>query len=828
MISEEKINPNDLVLKFKSDVDISKYYNFIDVLCRNREYQKDAIIRSVKFFLDNKVKNTEELMVENFAKREEIRSFFQTKEDYIKDVQLRNKKSVTLDLATGTGKTWVMYGVAQILLCEGIVDQVLVLCPSVTIKNQLIKRFREFSEDENLKKTLPVGSVIKNPEIHDAQQTIKRGDLCVHNIHAIYERVSSSISDSLRSTKKGERTLVINDEAHHYLNKTDEDMKLWGEFLENENFRFKYILNVTGTPYKGNVYFKNVISRFSIKEAIDQKFIKDILYITETSKNLSEFEKFDLIYKHHLENRRKYKEVKKVISLFVTSTIAEANRLEQKFKKFLLKQEYMKKEEADKKVITVTSSPDHEDNVLLLDTIDSVENPVEWIISVSMLTEGWDVKKVFQIIPHEKRAFDSKLLISQVLGRGLRIPLEYQGKDELPQLIIANHDNWSKEIEDYVYAVSEIKRITSKVLELKNKFNFEVEILSSEKKEVTSKRIIKQEKEIKLPEIPDLEPENVVSERLKSLRTSQIQTISTIIDSESYDPSERIAQRVYNEIWLIDQQQQTNYLKQIDKGKLDEIIIKKCSQFAVNPRKIDYRNKQRILKSFEVLKRKGVGSTQINLVYSDPIIISTTKLPESKISEPQLKETSVFRGIFFDNFYSKSDNETKDCIKNLEKERLHLRVGTINKIDSEHEFKTPQNIIICDSENEIKFVEHLINKNKNIISWIKNNAYSNFYAIPFDFRDGSHTKNLNFNPDFIIKNKKLISIVEIKFGGDISDINKAKRKGANKYISELNKKSKTKYILNFLSPRDYDSYFTNIIERANVDWKSQMDKQLEV
>ena len=44
-------------------------------------------------------------------------------------------------------------------------------------------------------------------------------------------------------------------------------------------------------------------------------------------------------------------------------------------------------------------------------------NPVEWIVSVAMFSEGWDVKNVFQIYPHEKRAFNSKLLIAQVLGR---------------------------------------------------------------------------------------------------------------------------------------------------------------------------------------------------------------------------------------------------------------------------------------------------------------------------------------------------------------------------------------------------------------------------
>ena len=37
-------------------------------------------------------------------------------------------------------------------------------------------------------------------------------------------------------------------------------------------------------------------------------------------------------------------------------------------------------------------------------------------------SEGWDVDNVFQIVPMEEKAFNSRLLISQVLGRGMRIP----------------------------------------------------------------------------------------------------------------------------------------------------------------------------------------------------------------------------------------------------------------------------------------------------------------------------------------------------------------------------------------------------------------------
>jgi len=38
------------------------------------------------------------------------------------------------------------------------------------------------------------------------------------------------------------------------------------------------------------------------------------------------------------------------------------------------------------------------ENLALLKSVDDKENPVEWIVSVSMTTEGWDVKNVFQIL----------------------------------------------------------------------------------------------------------------------------------------------------------------------------------------------------------------------------------------------------------------------------------------------------------------------------------------------------------------------------------------------------------------------------------------------
>ena len=134
-----------------------------------------------------------------------------------------------------------------------------------------------------------------------------------------------------------------------------------------------------------------------------------------------------------------------------------------------MKKEQLPREAIEPKVLIVTSHRDHNLNLLNLRYVDEQDNPVQWIISVSMLTEGWDVKNVFQIVPWEDRAFNSKLLIAQVLGRGLRIPEAYNSAQ--PKVIVFNHDSWSKNIKGLIDEVLEIEtRIYSNSLVDEDKY----------------------------------------------------------------------------------------------------------------------------------------------------------------------------------------------------------------------------------------------------------------------------------------------------------------------------------------------------------------------
>ena len=458
---------SELVLKVNkayntNELNLSEWRPFINRLCGDRTYQREAIEIAIISLASKQYNSLKELAEYNYNLSSCLRDKYQSKDEMLKTMQMKDKLYANIDLATGTGKSYVIYGIAQIALGIGLVDRVLVLCPSLTIEAGLKSKFEQLSGDSGLKNLIPQSAVCKNPSIVDANTTVKSGDICIENIHAVYENTGSSIDDSFAN--KGENTLVLNDESHHIFNKSsdgDSSIKKWKEFLLSDKFGFKYMLGFTGTAYIEDEYFPDVLYRYSLRQAIEDRIVKNIDYVKE-DESKSENEKFQKIYQNHRDNIDKYPLVKP-ISILITKDISHAKKLYEDFVNFLSVQENKEKKDIESKVLIVTSAREHKANITKLKYVDDKTESTEWIISVSMLTEGWDVKNVFQIVPWEDRAFNSKLLISQVLGRGLRIPECYTTPQ--PKVTVFNHKAWSGKIKRLVDEVLEIEtRIYSEVI----------------------------------------------------------------------------------------------------------------------------------------------------------------------------------------------------------------------------------------------------------------------------------------------------------------------------------------------------------------------------
>lgn len=98
------------------------------------------------------------------------------------------------------------------------------------------------------------------------------------------------------------------------------------------------------------------------------------------------------------------------------------------------------------KVITVhskKSGAESDFNTRLLLGVEQANNPVEIVIHVNMLKEGWDVNNLYTIVPLRTAA--SKILREQMVGRGLRLPYgKRTGDKAVDAVMLTAHDKFEE------------------------------------------------------------------------------------------------------------------------------------------------------------------------------------------------------------------------------------------------------------------------------------------------------------------------------------------------------------------------------------------------
>lgn len=849
---------DDFVLRVDTDdaakAIINKYDAFFEALSgRHYAFQTEAIRTVLGFLLSSRYRDTGDLAAGNFDRNSKLQQFYdQTLHNYLASFALADKKSVSVDLATGTGKSFAIYGLARIMLAEGLVDKVLVLCPTLTIEEGLKDKFFQLSADPNLTSILQeLDAVYLNPCIKSANDPILAGDICVENIHAVYERTGSSIRDSF--VGKGERTMVLNDEAHHIFSNADQATKRWLDFLQNPEFGFHFIVNFSGTPYIGDRYFPDVVYRYSLKSAIEARVVKQIDYALERLIGIDCG--YEETYQNHSLNQQAYGDKLKPISIVVTEKIVSCVEVWNELVDFIANKENLSRQQAEKKVIWVASGiPSGNDgsrvktlvhnadkvrreNVQLLKSVDDEHNPVEWIVSVSMLTEGWDVKNVFQIVPHENKAFNSKLLIAQVLGRGLRMPSGMGGN---VMVKINNHERWTQQIADLYRDVLEIEnRLSWGYAEAQNQFVFDLHNLDYQ--------VVTQTEEVKKkpasePKIIDYVPQSrQYQESTTYVRSGKVTTLIDNRDIFSIDEAvkriklflkdkdeelsskwntQRITDLIQNNLARINQE--TDFISQ-------ENLLK--TQYAFGPM---FRDLGKVSPRYEMKPN--------NLAFADMRSLHRQSFSESALKnqvhvffaddqEPNLVDDEK---TLWTSFMEVREIAAKYGPERIKDEETFL-LSNLHSV-SKAEFKSPTNFIVTSSEPEKKFVEHVF-VNASLVNSVFKSPDKGFYAFPYSYKPETtaktHVKSENFNPDFFIKvaGKQEILVIEIKADGDDSNKNKAKLREGKKHFAELNEKIgevgwKWTYYFYFLSPEDYPHFFNALKEGRYENWESSLMTEL--
>jgi len=822
---------DDLVLPVSSSYDPGKfdlgaYEDFINAVVAGRDYSKQAILTALRFIASGRYRDGRQLAAEAFSATPSLERRYVTLDRLLDRLPFPDKLACTLDLATGTGKSYVMFCLARIMLNENLVNRVLVLCPSLTIEAGLIDKFDGLLADSDLTALLPQTKGTRLPERVDATSTVKEGQICIENIHAVYETAGSSIADSFEGY--GGSTLVLSDEAHHIYSPADSKLKKWREFIADPAYAFRYHVGLSGTCYAGNEYFADVVYRYSIRDAINDRWIKDVFYVSK-DESTTDDARFQKLLEQHETNRRAYKPLKP-LTIAVTKSIKAAQDLGSAMVEFLAQHLPGGNREAEKKVLVVTSSPKHLKNVAKLRTVDDVSNPVEWIVSVSMLTEGWDVKNVFQIYPHEKRAFNSKLLVAQVLGRGLRRP---EALGAQPRVFVFNHQRWAPEVENLVAEVLDQETtIAQRPTDGRPVDHFELHRLTY--KEVPTgieARVVEKPRDIKGLNLRP-QRDSPESTEFVSVSDSDQKIVLTTLVRETYYPVGEVVADVRRRMLMHDKLTEGNLAVAYPKKRVETLIQDALRRLKVTGTAISQENRQLIMSAFGSLRQKtsraGAEWAQ------EPDGLTTVSTARMGPVRERISGLTSHVGLFWDEL--SVGLGTEDDAAALKKAQA-IEVPTfLRRIDNSFLFKSPVNVVATSHKPERLFVERLMQPENAAVlnAWIKAPDYG-FYAIEYGFQPSGNgrSKRGQFNPDFFVLREGVdeVIVVETKADDETSFVNAGKLTFANAYFDKLNdllkpKRTKRRYQFHFLSPVDYDDFFAALRDGTLSDFVSTLQAAL--
>ena len=384
----------------------------------------------------------------------------------------REFPSLCFALATGVGKTRLMGAfIAYLRLAHGI-NNFFVLAPNLTIYNKLISDFTPNTAKYVFK---GISEFAISPPVLTTGETYERqiasgGQLFpttinIFNIAKISSEVRGGRSPRIRSFREeiGESyfdylaslpdLVLLMDESHRY--RATAGMRAINELKPVLG------LELTATPFvestRGPVPFSNVIFDYPLARAMEDGFVKEPAVVTRKDFNpagkspeaiqtmkLEDGVRLHESVKVDLETYARENGVR-IVKPFVL-VIARDTTHAAELMSLIQSDAFFKGRYADK-VIQVDSSVKEEETVEKLLTVEQNDNPVEIVIHVNMLKEGWDVTNLYTIIP--LRAANARTLIEQSIGRGLRLPYgKRTGVIAVDRLNIVAHDRFQEIVDE--------------------------------------------------------------------------------------------------------------------------------------------------------------------------------------------------------------------------------------------------------------------------------------------------------------------------------------------------------------------------------------------
>lgn len=426
---------------------------------RYHPFQREAIETLIYLYEVEEVRRQKTLL-ETFVRRPDIQL-----------LQHDDFARYCLKMATGSGKTKVISLAVAWHYLNSVVESrddfartFLLLAPNVIVFERLRSDFaggRIFRTDPVVPPELKLYWDFEVYLRGEPERASSSGALYLTNIQQMHDRpadneepdpmtavlgskpptaAEETVRFADRITQRGGLCLVTNDEAHH----THDEKLKWNEIIRDLHGRLAEHdggiaeLDVTATPRygKGGELFTWTVFDYSLKQAIIdgvvKRPVKGIANIKEGKSDVASTK-----YKAYLiagvERWREYRDQLKAMGkrpiLFVMmNETSDADDVAE-----FLRTKYPDEFAGEKLLVIHTNRSgdiarsDEEEARRAAREVDDATSPVNAIVSVLMLREGWDVQSVTVIVGLRPYSAKANILPEQTLGRGLRLMFRGEG-----------------------------------------------------------------------------------------------------------------------------------------------------------------------------------------------------------------------------------------------------------------------------------------------------------------------------------------------------------------------------------------------------------------
>jgi len=397
----------------------------------------------------------------------------------------RDFPSFCFALATGVGKTRLMGAFIAYLYRARAFRHFFVLAPNLTIYNKLIT---DFTPNTPKYVFQGIGEFAQNPpelitgDNYESGRGVRdeasvqpalpgfnnKVHINIFNISKINTEVRGGKAPRIKRLSE-----YIGESYFDYLSKLD-DLVL----LMDESHRYRAAagvqainelkpilgLELTATPQiekgKNSTPFKNVIYSYPLSSAMEDGYVKEPAVATRENFDASQYDAPALERLKLEDGIRIHENTKVELEIYARETgqfivkpfmlvVAQDTTHAEELARLIEAPSFFEGRYQGK-VTTVhskKSGQERDETVEQLLSVEDRNNPVEIVIHVNMLKEGWDVTNLYTIVP--LRAANSKTLVEQSIGRGLRLPYgKRTGVPAVDRLTIVSHDRF-QEIVDH-------------------------------------------------------------------------------------------------------------------------------------------------------------------------------------------------------------------------------------------------------------------------------------------------------------------------------------------------------------------------------------------